>query len=281
MNRRTTIRALAACGLFGAVGCTGATPPAVTARWLSLSPQITETAFALGASLVGRSTFCVLPPQAEALPSAGTALTPDLEAIVALGPTGILVEGASSIDVDRLAKLAPVEVFPWLTKAQVVDSVQRLGSVLGVEAAGKALAERITTTLSGEPAADAPRVLLALAGADLGRGTLYFIQPGSLHGAALTAAGFHNAVPGPVSGPPQMSLERLIELDPHTIVVLSAQALDEAALARVTGAFAAIEPLAAAKAGRIAVLHGPGTLSTGPSILDLPARIAAVVKPGS
>ncbi|MEM6929002.1 MAG: ABC transporter substrate-binding protein, partial [Myxococcota bacterium] len=151
----------------------------------------------------------------------------------------------------------------------------------GVEAAAGGLAERFATTLSGEPPDDAPRVLLALAGADLARGTLYFIQPASLHGAALTAAGFRNAVPGPVSGPPQMSLEWLIELDPHSIVVLSAQGLDEAAVARVTGAFAAIEPLAAAKAGRIAVLHGPGTLSTGPSILDLPARIAAVVKPGS
>ncbi len=276
MNRRTTIRALAAWGLLGA--CTGRSPAPVTPRWLSLSPQITETAFALGAALVGRSTFCVLPPEAERLPRAGTALTPDLEAIVALGPTGILVGGAKSIDVDRLAKLAPVEVLPWLTHAEVVSSIRRLGKVLEVRLAADALARRFETTLSGDPPSDAPRVLLALAGADLGRGTLWYIKPASLHGAALAAAGFRNAVDGPVQGPPQMSLEQLIDLDPDVIVILSAQELDEAAQQRTKSAFAAIEPLAAARAGRIAVLHGPTTLSTGPSILDFPARLAAVAK---
>jgi len=280
MNRRTTITMLLATGVVGAAGALGCSrrPAPTTPRWLSLSPQITETAFALGAPLVGVSSFCALPPEAKALPSAGTALTPDLEAIVELGPTGILVEGAKSVDVARLSKLATVEALPWLTAPQVVASIRRMGALLGVEAEATALADRFAKTLGGEPADDAPRVLLALAGPDLGRGSLWYLQPESLHGRALAAAGFRNAAPGPVEGPPQMSLERLIELDPDIIFVLAAQPLDAAAQGRMASAFAEIEPLTAAREGRVHVLAGPEVLSTGPSILDLPARITAVAK---
>lgn len=276
MNRRTILASLAAG--VALPGCLGQpAPPPATPRWLSLSPSVTETAFALGASLVGRSTYCLLPPEAEALPTAGTALTPDYEAVASLGPSGILVEGAASVPLDRLKALAPVEVLPWLTLDEVVRSVRRMGERLDVASAATTLASRFETTLTGEAPDDAPRVLLALAGADLGRGVLWYLQPRSLHGAALTAAGFRNAVPGPVEGPPHMSLERLIEIDPDVIVVLAAKSLDDAAKTRVANAFSAIEPLAAARSGRIAVLDGPETLSTGPSILGLPARLTAAV----
>lgn len=278
MQRRTVIRALAAWGGSGLTACHWFQPPAAPAGWLSLSPPLTETAFAIGATLVGRSTFCTLPPEALALPSAGTALTPKLEAIAALAPLGILVDGSLAVDVDRLKAVAPVEVLPWLTLAEVIASTGRLGEVLGRADAARALSDRFTSAFAGTPAADAPRVLLALAGADLGRGSLWYLQADSLHGAALAAAGFRNAVPDPITGPPQMSLERLIELDPDHIVVLAGSALDAEAQSRTLEAFRAITPLSAVRNGRIGVLQGAGTLSTGPSILELPDRLSAVLR---
>src|SRR5712675_1896591 len=63
-------------------------------RIVSLSPNTTETLFALGAGdrLVGRSRFCDYPPEVRNIPSVGGYVDPSLEAILALAPH--LVVGA-------------------------------------------------------------------------------------------------------------------------------------------------------------------------------------------
>ncbi|MGH0052605.1 MAG: helical backbone metal receptor, partial [Sphaerochaetaceae bacterium] len=57
-------------------------------RIVSLSPNVTETIYALGAesSLVGRSDYCNYPEEAMELPSVGTLYNPSLETLLALEP---------------------------------------------------------------------------------------------------------------------------------------------------------------------------------------------------
>ncbi|MCQ2397779.1 MAG: helical backbone metal receptor [Sphaerochaetaceae bacterium] len=57
-------------------------------RIVSLSPNITETVFALGAgnSLVGRTDYCTKPEEALKVRSVGNILEPDTEMIIALKP---------------------------------------------------------------------------------------------------------------------------------------------------------------------------------------------------
>ncbi|HZJ88046.1 MAG TPA: ABC transporter substrate-binding protein [Sphaerochaeta sp.] len=58
-------------------------------RIVSLSPNVTETIFALGKGelLVGRSDYCNYPEEALGLPAVGTLYAPSLEQLLALEPT--------------------------------------------------------------------------------------------------------------------------------------------------------------------------------------------------
>ena len=62
--------------------------PAAPQRVVSLSPAVTEIIYALGADdvLVGRTDFCVYPPEAEAIPSIGGISNLNIEKILSLNP---------------------------------------------------------------------------------------------------------------------------------------------------------------------------------------------------
>lgn len=260
-------------GLRGGSGEGGGAGPG----WVSLTPALTETVFALGAqqALIGRSTYCSLPPAARRLPTAGTSLTPDLEALASLGPDGVILEAAAASQIDRIERIARVVAIPWLTLPEVVAGVAQLGQLFDAADAAHTLSESLQRGLSEAAPADGPRALLALAGDDLGRGPVWFIKRNSLHGAAAHGAGLRNAVEGDVEGLPQLPLEELVALDPELILILSAEPVDEAARHRLIHAFDALTPLSAPSRGRVGLLAGPEVLSVGPSILSLPARLAA------
>ncbi len=61
-------------------------------RIVSLSPNVTETLYALdaGSLLVGRSDYCNYPQEAAALPSVGTLYNPSLETLLSLEPNLVI-----------------------------------------------------------------------------------------------------------------------------------------------------------------------------------------------
>ncbi len=262
--------------LLALLACTS--PPQPAGGLVSLSPQLTEVAGALGAlsRLRGRSDYCDAPPEAAALPSYGTALTPALEPLAVARPEAILVDGSGGARGELLAGVAPVEVYPWLTPSEAAASTSRLAARLGVS--GEALAARFAALDVPSPPTG-PRVLLSLTGEGVADGEVWFIRPASLHGAALHAAGARNAVTEPLSGPPSLSLEGLLALDPDAVVVLSAVALDEAAEARIVVAWGALTPLRAAREGRVVVVDAPGALSVGPRLFDTVEALRRAVGP--
>src|SRR5258707_15896998 len=94
-RRRTFIRQFTiALALTFASCARKSMPVASIPRIVSLSPNTTETLFAIGAGdrLVGRSRFCDYPPEVRSIPSVGGYVDPSLEAILALAPH--LVVGA-------------------------------------------------------------------------------------------------------------------------------------------------------------------------------------------
>jgi ABC-type Fe3+-hydroxamate transport system substrate-binding protein len=241
-------------------------------RYVSLSPAITDAVVALGATdaLVGRSDWCTA-DEVAGLPALGSALTPSLEGVVAVHPSGILVERDGGAAVEALGGIAPVHALPWLTVDQVAASTEALGALLDRAGAAEALASRVRA-LDVPPPPGAPRVLLVI-GTDGPEGEVWFVKRDSLHGRALHAAGYRNAIDEAVAGAPSITAERIVKLDPDAIVMLDAAPLPPEAERAAVARWSALAPLRAVRDGRVSVLSEPGVLSVGPTVADLPERL--------
>lgn len=137
------------CVLMGIVGCRSdadrapsseapvvSTQHRVPERIVSLVPSTTEMLFALGVGnrVVGRTMHCNVPDEVETLPSIGSGLDPDLEALLALAPDLVVGTGMQSAlpAVERLRTLGiAVEILPDDTLADVPRSFERLAAAVG------------------------------------------------------------------------------------------------------------------------------------------------------
>ena len=79
---------------------------------VSLSPNVTETLYALGAAshLVGRTDYCTFPQEALALPSIGTLYNPSLEKLVSLQPDIAIASAFVSDELLLALESAGIEV---------------------------------------------------------------------------------------------------------------------------------------------------------------------------
>ena len=69
-------------------------------RVISLAPNLTEIIFAVGGGpkLIGVTTFCNYPPEAQAIQKVSDTLTPNIESIVALQPQIVFVSTSSQLE---------------------------------------------------------------------------------------------------------------------------------------------------------------------------------------
>ncbi len=240
---------------------------------VSLSPALTETAFALGAaaSLVGVSDYCELPDGLK-LPRIGSSLTPNYESITALAPSLILCDDSAAAKRRELSALASCEFLPWLTLTEVTASTRRLGQLLGREQEANTLAQELQARLSQAPPPDAPRVLLLLSYDASRPGELWFIKRNSLHGAALSAAGARNAVDRDVPGLPRLGTEELLRLDPDAVLIIPPPGATAQRRQELVQAFNALSPLKAVRQRKVSSVSA--SHSVGPSILELVSALS-------
>ncbi|HVJ92146.1 MAG TPA: ABC transporter substrate-binding protein [Labilithrix sp.] len=278
-SARLTRRAILA-GMLAAA-CRRGTRGGSRGRVLTLGPAITETIFAIGgaSALAGVSDYCDFPEEARGYPRAGTALQPNLEVIANLRPEVIVGQEAQGSQLSTLARIAPVRTLPWLTLASVVSSVRALGDLVGQRANADALADRVQSGLTSRASADSPRVLLVMTFDAASSATVWFERRNSLHGAALEAAGGRNVVDEDVHGPPALSLERVIQLDPDLVIPLvNAQDPSAKAVHDAVASWKRVPVLRAVQRGAVRPVALPGIFSQGPRILALAEALGAIVR---
>lgn len=251
-----------------------------TPRIVSLMPPITDTLYQIGAGdlVVGRSDYCEFPPAVKSLPMCGTTLHPNLEAIARLEPT--LVVGENSVQAARgqLGGLAPTVFLPWLTRDEVLSSTRELGRLTGYNDAASRLADELAAALPQSAPAKGPRVLLAMPHQPGQMHSVWFLRRNCLHGSILYAAGARNAVEEDVTGTPSLSLERVLQLDPDVVIILSAAInLADADRDQLIADWRQLTTLRAARENRIGVLHGRLTYPAGRDILTLIEMLRAEV----
>jgi len=140
MIRFGGFRVRALCALLLLLATTGA---AAAPRMVSLSPHLTELAYAagIGDRLAGAVEWSDYPEQARALPRIGDAYRFDLERILRLGVTDALAwEGGTPADaIDALRELGiAVHVIGIHRLDDVADAIERLGRIGGADASAPA-----------------------------------------------------------------------------------------------------------------------------------------------
>jgi iron complex transport system substrate-binding protein len=274
VNRRGSLRAC--CALFALLASFATPachskrpePDAEGRRIVSLAPAITETLFAIGAGsqVVGVSNYCEAPPEARTRPRLGTSITPSYEAIARLRPSLVVSEKNVATRSRELEALAPTLFLPWLTLPEVASGIVELGRLTDHGPKARELSEALVRKLDVPEPAEGPRVLLVLG--EAAGDEIWFIRRNSLHGSVLRAAGARNAVAEDVLGPPNLSAERLLALDPEAIVVLLRPDPERPAL-RAPQKFERFPTLSAVRAGRVGSIQHAAAFSHGPSILEL------------
>jgi len=244
---------------------------------VSLHPAITESIYALEKQnlLVGRSDYCKVPEATQDLTPLGTSLTPNFEAIARIHPTLVLTDQAAGTPITQLEKIVPARQLPWLTKEDVRDSIIALGTIVGAEDEAEKLSSKIYRALESTTSSTSPRMLVLMASSDIKKGQIWFIRNDSLHGAAIEAAGFINAAPRNVNGPPQMSLEQLLRQDPQIILFLPAKKVSNEEELALVKSLDILPALQAVRKNSIGVLNGNNLMGAGPTITTLVSLIRA------
>lgn len=267
ITRRQSLVALGSAVLSA---CSFTTPAKKQLRVVSISPNTTETMFAIGAGdlLVGRSRYCDIPAEAQKLPTVGGYSDPNIEAIVGLSPS--LVIGArgpagpnlmDSLKTHGIATFFPETESLAQIKAMILDLGTRVGHKLDADNVVHVIETKqntLRTKLVGKPK---PKVLFAF---DIA--PVIAAGPGSFTDEILREAGAENVVTKG-GAYPTIGLEHLLTLDPDLFLDgASDMQATKSMKERVTDA-PGWKELRAVKEGRIRSV-GSNALRPGPRIGD-------------
>jgi iron complex transport system substrate-binding protein len=268
-------------GTSGGVHGTSGGEPA-RHRLVTLTPSATEVVDALGAThlLVGVDDYTTYPEAATALPRVGTFLAPNVESILRLRPTLVIVDDVQAGVGTALRELgiATVEC-PMHTLADVRTSLTRVGERIGRGDQAREVVAGIDAAIAGVKArrhgGPRPRVLVVIDREPSGLGTLVAGGPGSWHDELLALVGADNALAAAPSRYPKLSLEEVLRAAPDAIVDTTFGA--DPAKAAADWAPAARVPAVANR--RIAVLHEPYFIAPSPRVAAALTGLEAILHP--
>ena len=232
LARALTVPVAADTDDFGAPLPTDATH---ATRIVSLNPMATEVLFAIGAGdrLVGRSAWDEFPEAAKRVPSAGDGIKPNVEAVLGLRPTLVILYATAE---NRAAASAFARAGVRTMSLRVdhiadfVSFTRRLGVAVGEVDRATVVRDSVTRTL------DAVRI--AMQGVEARRvvwpvwlSPVMVIGGGSFIDELLVIAGAENSFHEHASPSPQVSVEEIARRDPEFVVASASQAENLAASA--------------------------------------------------
>jgi iron complex transport system substrate-binding protein len=256
--------------LLWSVACKEQSPATTSQRVVSLSPNTTEAMFAIGAGdrLVGRSSHCDFPPEAQKLPSVGDYANPNIEAILALEPHLVIGEqGPAGPALADQLRGHEIETFfpPSDSIADVTALLRDLGRRFGV--ADKA--DKVATEMNARVAriaawAKTKKTRSVVVVFDVS--PIFVAGPGSFPDELVRLAGGKNLVDRGGKWP-TLDVERVLTLDPDVLVdgvVMQGKTTQRSRLLDVAG----FSELRAVKEGRVRRLRNDAPLRPGPRIGD-------------
>ena len=251
-------------------------PGSTQIRVISLTPSATEVLAALGATqlIVGVDDYSVFPPEVKALPKVGSFLSPNLETIVSLKPTLVVVDdvhgpaAGAMRDAGLVIVECPIHAIPDVKKALVT-----IGSRIGRGAEATRVVDEIETAIETARAnrpAKRPRVLAILDREAKGLGNLVAAGPGSWIDELLAITGGENVLAASPVRYPKLSMEEVLRGRPDVILDLSFAGRGG------VDVWSAVE-VPAVKQGRVVALSDPALTAPSPRIKHALEMVAGAI----
>ena len=249
-------------------------------RIISLAPSHTEILYELGLGdrIVGVTSYCNFPPEADGVPHVGGFSDVDFEQVVGLAPDLVLASTIHMAEVvPRLEDLGiTVFVIHPPTVHAVLDAILTAGLITGRSIVAAQLVaglqDRIDAVLEAIAGASPPKVFWEL-GPDL-----YTAGPGSFIDDLIQLAGGRNVAAGASSQWPQLSVEAIVMANPDVLVLADHNYGETAEKVADRPGWGELE---AVKKGRIVELSDDDLFSRpGPRIVDALEFLARAFHPG-
>lgn len=196
--------------------------PPVVERAISLAPNITEIAFAVGAGekIVGVTTFCNYPEDAKKIQKVGDTLKPNIENIIALKPQVVFVSTASQLEAftETLEKQGiAVFVTNPNTFEDIYKSIKTIGGIFGKSEKAKELVRKMQMRITGVEAkarnSDKVKTFVQI------DKSLYTIGKESFLTDLIEKAGGESATKEIETAYPKISKEKALALNPEVIIL--------------------------------------------------------------
>lgn len=288
-SRRVLACLLVAAALAGCGDPSGMTPEppkpagdrAAPGRIVTLAPNLTEIAFALGLGprVVGVSDYVTWPPEALDRPSLGGLFDPNLEAVVGLEPDLAIVLPSQAEVADRLER-SGIETLRVTIES--LDDLERgvvaVAERCAVPEAGAELAAELRRRLAPRPIPGAPRILLSVDRAPGRTENLLVAGPGTFLHEMLTRLGAENAFADSPVRYPQVGMEEVLAREPEGIVEIRATTVAPEMVERLLADWRRYPGLPAVDGDALAVVGEDYALIPGPRLPLLYDRLEEVVR---
>lgn len=254
--------------------------PTTIERVITLSPDLTEIVYAVdaGNKLVGNTTFCNFPKEAQTVAKVGDTLNPNIERIIALKPHLVLISTASQLEsfMKRLEEQAiPIYVSDSKDLEGVFRSILKIGDLLGQGTSAEKVVNdlRLRTTMVEQRLANAELVTVFC---QVSAFPLYTAGRDAFVTDLIRRAGGRSVTASVPGAWPRLSDETALALQPDAIIVA---ADSETSGDSLNDLAPALRRSPAARSGRVYRMNADYLSRPGPRLVDALEHIARALHP--
>lgn len=244
-------------------------------RAVSLAPNLTETAFAVGAGdrLVGVTTFCDYPAEAQKIQKIGDTISPNIESIIALKPQIVLVSTASQIEnFTRTLDAQSIAVF--VTNPNdlegIYQTINQIGGIFSEEEKARQLVGELKKRVAAVEAGNANAAQPVKTFLQISREPLFTIGRDSFLNDLIARAGGDSVTKDVPTAYPKLSKETASAMNPQAIILSDSEDNPEPN--------AAFKNSDAVKKGRVFRVNADLLSRPGPRIVDALEQMAKELK---
>jgi iron complex transport system substrate-binding protein len=194
-------------------------------RIIALSPSINEIIYALGVGddVVGNTEYCLYPKEAQSIEKVGGFFSPNLEKIIALKPTIVIMQKNNYKLSKRLKKFdINTEIVHIDTLDNIRESIIQLGKIVKQNKNAKKIVNDINQSIEKTKGIIKDKKILIVIGHNTSLNRRIFVAGQNLYfNDIINESGNRNAFQTTRKGQPILNMENIITTNPDIVILLS------------------------------------------------------------